>query len=336
MSVRSGKSKTNRYKKSGKGATTLAVFLVAVMIMLVGAYYFFSWQYDSGEKPVKPVSAILPPTQTVHTRISSSSSQPAVAQQPVPKEPGPKWEHYTDDTKPPETSVKALPEQKSQAGKAELAIIIDDMGSSMNEARELAAISVPVTFAIIPGLRHDRDVAELAQASGIELMVHIPMQSKEYPKRRLEQNGLLLSHEDEEIARRVEEYLKNIPKSVGANNHTGSAFTEDAGKMRVVLGILKQRGMFYIDSITTPSTVGPAIAREIKMRSGKRDVFLDNEQDENYIRGQLSKAVERSRKTGRAIAICHPHPVTIATLQKTLPGLKQSGITLVYASRVVR
>jgi polysaccharide deacetylase 2 family uncharacterized protein YibQ len=72
------------------------------------------------------------------------------------------------------------------------------------------------------------------------------------------------------------------------------------------------------------------------MRGGRRDVFLDNEQNEAYIRGQLAKAVARARKWGQAIAICHPHPATIAALSKALPHLQQQGITLVSASRLVR
>ena len=62
-----------------------------------------------------------------------------------------------------------------------LAIIIDDMGTSMQEARSLAGIGVPLTFSIIPGLRYYREVAEFATSNGIETMIHIPMQSKEWP-----------------------------------------------------------------------------------------------------------------------------------------------------------
>jgi polysaccharide deacetylase 2 family uncharacterized protein YibQ len=195
---------------------------------------------------------------------------------------------------------------------------------------------VPINFAIIPGLRQYREVADYATDQGIEIMVHMPMQSKEYPRRRLEANGLLLEHNDEELRTRVRGYLEVLPKAVGANNHTGSAFTEHPDKMRVVLQVLKANGLFFLDSITTPLTVGPKVATELRMHHARRDVFLDNEQDEAYIRGQLAQAVERSRKNGRAIAICHPHPVTIATLSKTLPELRSKGVTLVAVTSLVK
>lgn len=318
--------RTNRYKQqNGKGATALAVFLVLLLFVLVGSYYFLSWQQK--EPPVvklQPAGAAAPRPAQVF-----SSTAPDDLPRPI-KEAGPDWEHYTDDAVP--APVAPLLRTK---GSAELAIIVDDMGSSLQEIRSLTAIGVPLSYAVIPGLRHDGEVAAFAVGQGGEVLVHMPMQSKEYPQRRLEANGLLLDHDERQLQTLLEGYFERIPQAVGANNHTGSAFTEDVARMRVVLGQLKQRGMFFVDSVTTSATVGPRVAADLQLKTARRDVFLDNEQDETYIRGQLDKAVARAGKTGRAIAICHPHPTTIATLAKTLPGLKQQGITLVPVSKLV-
>jgi polysaccharide deacetylase 2 family uncharacterized protein YibQ len=106
--------------------------------------------------------------------------------------------------------------------------------------------------------------------------------------------------------------------------------------MRVVLGVLKSRGLFFIDSVTSPRTTGLRLAREMGIRSERRNVFLDNEQNEAYIQGQLSQAVRLARRTGAGIAICPPHPATIKALALLLPGLEQQGITLVPVSKLVR
>jgi len=221
-------------------------------------------------------------------------------------------------------------------GTGQLAIIIDDMGSSMQEARSLAGIGVPLTFSIIPGLHKCREVAAFAASNGIETMIHIPMQSKEWPERRLEASGLLVSMDDAAISERLEDFMRTLPGAVGANNHMGSEFTEHEDKMRVVLNMLKGRGLFFVDSVTSPGTVGMRVARELDMKTGRRSVFLDNEQDGAYIRGQLNQAVRLAKKTGGVIAICHPHPATIRTLEAALPGLARQGITLVPASELVR
>jgi polysaccharide deacetylase 2 family uncharacterized protein YibQ len=210
------------------------------------------------------------------------------------------------------------------------------MGSSMQEARSLASIGVPLTFSVIPGLRSYREVAAFAASNGIETMIHIPMQSKGWPERRLETNGLLVSMDDAAISERLEEFLRSLPKAVGANNHMGSEFSEHEDKMRTVLTALKGRGLYFVDSVTSPRSVGMRLAHELEMKSGRRSVFLDNEQDGAYIRGQLGQAVRLARKTGGVIAICHPHPATIRTLEAALPDLARQGITLVPASQLVR
>lgn len=234
------------------------------------------------------------------------------------------------------SNKEAKPHIIQASGTARLAIIIDDMGTTLQEARTLAGIGVPLTFSIIPGLQNYREVAQFAAASGIETMIHIPMQSKGWPERRLEANGLLVSMNDTDIVERLEGFVRTIPKAAGANNHMGSEFTEHEDKMRVVLGTLKVRGLFFVDSVTSPKSVGLRLAKELGMKSGRRNVFLDNEQDDAYIQGQLNQAVRQARKNGAAIAICHPHPATIRTLAALLPGLGKQGITLVPVSRLVR
>ena len=120
-------------------------------------------------------------------------------------------------------------------GTAVVAIIIDDMGTDVSEVRELMNIGVPLTFSVIPGLHQSREVATVAHNSGYEVMLHIPMEPQGYPQRRLEKNGLLMAYGDKEIEARMRGFMNVIPHAVGANNHMGSRFTEDRGKMDVVL-----------------------------------------------------------------------------------------------------
>lgn len=331
MAPKQPSPRPNRYKKNGKGGFALAVFLVAVCILMIAGYLLQHYL----QKPVQPNNATVhqQPTPQKHpsssaVRLSTSKSDEIVTNQTQTKN-----DYYSGDVHPTQLPPQTI--QRPTAGTAELAIIVDDMGSSLQEARSLAAIGLPINFAIIPGLRHDREVALFAAGKGIEVLLHMPMQPKEYPQRRLESNGLLLEQSDEELRSRMRGYLEILPQAVGANNHMGSGFTEHADKMRVVLNVLKEHGLFFVDSITTPKTTGLKVAAEIKLPSARRDVFLDNEQNEEYIRGQLSQAVARARKNGRALAICHPHPATVATLAKALPELQAKGITLVKITRLV-
>jgi len=321
----------NRYKQKPGGGRYAALAILALIILAVTAYLLFSPAKQTAKPPAEPPPVAqkreLPPHPPV--------TPPAVAQKSPEQEKTP--------APPEETVIRATPSPaptpvpfETGKGEGRLAIVIDDMGTSMQEARSLTAIGVPLTFAIIPGLRSYREVASYAAANGVETMVHIPMQPKGWPQRRLEVNGLLVSMDDADIREHLEGYFRDIPRALGANNHMGSEFTEHDDKMQPVMDVLKGRGLFFIDSVTTPKSVGQKLARGIGIRSGRRNVFLDNEQDPAYIRGQINQAVRLAKKSGSAIAICHPHPATIKTLAAVLPGLERQGVTLVPASRLVR
>jgi polysaccharide deacetylase 2 family uncharacterized protein YibQ len=274
------------------------------------------------------------------------SATPPVVEKPAVTVPGrvPEPERKEEARKDyiehqPYTTVLPIPPKhprKSPIGPGTVAIIIDDMGSSVSEAKELMAIRLPLTFSIIPGLAHVKGVAEAAHAGGYQLMIHIPMEPKGYPKQRMEKYGLLLSQSDEEIRNRLMSFVKDVPYAKGANNHMGSRFTENGAKMETVLGFLKGKGLFFIDSRTTPHSVGSSLARELGVESASRNVFIDNTQDVTAIRGQLVQLAALARRKGAAIGICHPHKATIQALAEEMPELKKEGITFVYAEDLVR
>jgi polysaccharide deacetylase 2 family uncharacterized protein YibQ len=239
----------------------------------------------------------------------------------------------------PYTTVVPIPPKhprKRPVGPGTVAIIIDDMGSSVTEAKELMAINLPLTFSVIPGLAQVGGVVQAAHARGYQLMIHIPMEPQGYPQRRLEKSGLLLSQSDDEIQTRLARFVKNVPYARGANNHMGSRFTEDREKMETVLRFLKDKGLFFIDSKTTPHSVGDSVARELGVETASRNVFIDNTQDVAAIKGQLEELASLARRKGSAIGICHPHKTTIQALTELMPELKKEGITFVYAEELVR
>ena len=232
--------------------------------------------------------------------------------------------------------VEKTDKKPKTVGAGTVAIIIDDMGSSVDEVRRLSAIGVPLTYSIIPGLPKVKEVAATARDKGYQVMIHVPMEPQGYPQQRLEKNGLLLSLGEDQVRERLNQYFSAVPQAVGANNHMGSRFTEDRQKMGVVLSVLKEKGLFFVDSRTSPRSVGYSLARDMGMQAGTRDVFLDNVQEEKAIRGQLEQLAAIARKRGSAIGICHPHGATILTLASALPQLREQGIRFVPVSELVR
>jgi hypothetical protein len=65
-------------------------------------------------------------------------------------------------------------------------------------------------------------------------------------------------------------------------------------------------------------------------------VFLDDEQSVGAIRKQFDLAIRDARQKGSALAIGHPHVEMLQVLGEMLPKAQQQGVTLVFASDLVR
>lgn len=92
--------------------------------------------------------------------------------------------------------------------------------------------------------------------------------------------------------------LDKFPGIAGVNNHMGSRFTEDAERMDVVMKELEKRGLFFLDSKTTPHSAGEKAAKDNRVRYVSRNVFLDNEDKFDYVMRQLRQTEAIARKTG--------------------------------------
>ncbi len=215
---------------------------------------------------------------------------------------------------------------------ARLAIIVDDMGLSMGPAQQLAALDADLTFSVMPLRAHSKDVAEYLHKQGKEILLHLPMEGN---GKDPGPGALFHGMDRDEILEVTRRNIENVPHISGANNHMGSVATADYTLMSSVCTELKRSGLFFIDSLTTNRSVCRQAAEDIGLPFNARDVFLDNEQDEAYIKGQLDKLITISMKHSEAIGICHPHPATIAVLEREIPRLNRLGIEIVRVSSFV-
>lgn len=216
-----------------------------------------------------------------------------------------------------------------------LAIIMDDMGRSLGVARQLIELDLSVTMAVLPGEPLATEVALLASRSGQEVMIHIPMEPQSYPETNPGSDALLLGQSEQEIKRRLARMIKAVPYASGANNHMGSRYTEYTDGMRTVLSVMRDHGLFFVDSRTTSQSIVKQEALRAGVPTLVRDVFLDNVAEVDAIRVEISRLVRRAKQNGAAVGICHPYPETIAALRLEQEQLKDTSIELVFASRMV-
>ncbi len=231
---------------------------------------------------------------------------------------------YEEDS-PPEFKKKSSKPKGPQAidnGKPRLALLIDDMGNRQKLGQQLIELDLNLSFAILPFTPHAHSLMEMAHARKRDILLHLPMEAT-LPKWDPGPGALSTSMSARSIKAQVRKNLEDIPHAVGVNNHMGSKFTSNKEAMRAALAPLKARNLFFLDSITIASSVAHKEAREMKIKTGRRDVFIDNEPDGAKIKAQLVHLVKIAKKHGSAIGIAHPYPATIATLEKEAAWLTE-------------
>lgn len=279
-------------------------------------------------------------TASTERRASRTDTAPPVKESVPVKRAAPQYEEHLPDSSSsaPASTVPVAPVKRAVGAFAhgpKVAIIIDDLGADMNAARRLAAIGYPITFSILPYLPHTGETARLAATSGRETMLHLPMEPTS-PDAHPGDGALLTAMSDDEIRSAYAKAAAAVPHVAGVNNHMGSKFTEDEGKMQTVMALIAQQGIYFIDSRTTSKTVAADVARMYGTPVASRDVFLDNERDVAKIRENVRGLALTARRFGEAVGIGHPYPETVAALAATMPELADEGIVFVYASALAR
>ncbi len=216
-----------------------------------------------------------------------------------------------------------------------VAFIIDDLGYETEVAKKMMELEFPIALSILPFLQYSEFIAEEGRKNNREIMLHLPMEpsnSSANPG-----PGAIKSYmSEEEIRQAVRDCILNFPYIIGVNNHMGSKITEDREIMEIILEEIREYNLFFIDSITTKDSIAYEVAQEMEIKSAVRSVFLDNENDMEYIKGRMLEVQETALREGEVIAIGHSRINTFYVLKRMVPELIKAGIEIVQISELVK
>ena len=207
-----------------------------------------------------------------------------------------------------------------------LIVIFDDMGLDRRAFTEIMTLPGPFTLAFLPYANNVQPLVDEARRRGDEILLHLPME----PSGSADPgpHSLEAAMRQDKLFDTLEWNLARFDGYAGVNNHMGSKFTRDEQSMKRVLSLLKQRGLFFVDSLTTSgsaaSRAGAAVGAEVFVR----DVFLDAEPGREAVRRQLALAEAIAVKTGYAVVICHPRRETLDVIGPWLTTAPARGIEL--------
>ena len=307
--------KKTKSKKKLKKSSLSYKFIFITLIMLS----IFAFGYFLGKKDIKVLDENLTP-KSIPENLSKKEK---VVEKKVSKKAVSKIE-----------TIKAKKTEQinltNNSKKPKLVIIIDDV-SSLKQLKNIKDLPMKVTPSIFPPFKNAKSNHELA--IGLKnYMIHLPMESgKSFDK----QHGTLkITDSKEKMETRIKEIRKLFPTGRYINNHTGSKFTSNYKAMYMLYETLHNEGFIFVDSRTIKNSKVSKIAQSFGDNYLGRDIFIDNKHTISYIHKQLKKAVKIANKKGYAIAIGHPHFVTMKALESAQTLLKD--VEVVYIDKIYK
>ncbi len=266
----------------------------------------------------------LPEGELVTGSVTKTASEPAAP---------PVEEHQVAALAPPAKEAIAEPAPLLGPDAPQISLILDDLGLNAAAARRAMNLPKPVTLSFLPYGEATSRLAAEAREAGHEVMLHLPMEplGDEDPGPKALTSGMSPA----EIEETVRYNLAAFSGYSGVNNHMGSRFTEDVRALIPVMRVLREKGLFFVDSLTSERSRAGEVGRMAGVPGTARDVFLDHAEGPDHLLHQLQLLEEKARKEGRAVAIAHPHDLTLEMLDVWVRSLAAKGIRLVPASEII-
>jgi polysaccharide deacetylase 2 family uncharacterized protein YibQ len=288
------------------------------------------------DKPQADKPQIKPAAEVTKSPVVATAAPVVVTPPPTVDKKIIYEEHFVEDLKYPEPDPLVAPPKRTFRKKAKmrLALIIDDLGYNSWVSKSISRLPADITLAVLPGGIASHDVVAIATKTGKELILHQPMQPRGYPGVRPGPKALLDGMGPEKMRRVLLDNLAEFKTAVGINNHMGSHLTTKSAAMDVVMEVLAEEKLFFVDSRTSTNTVAESRAKARGVPSARRDVFIDNNQDKASILKQLH-LLESLAYNGPVVGIGHPYPGTLAALKEWIPTLEAKGIVLARVSQLL-
>ncbi|MDO4560500.1 MAG: divergent polysaccharide deacetylase family protein [bacterium] len=322
------------YRKRSGGIIKKAAALAVIIAALAGALAWFC--YDSG----KTLESARYQDVVVKegTAVSPDAGEKEGAKKDTPLILSPDAAALSSDTaqRPgkPASPAAARPAEVKYSGPVPLlALIVDDGGGQMEYTKRVAALDMPLTWAIIPYQRYSKETAALAASRGVPYLLHLPMQAEVDKDGAQYIIGKGMSADS--VRQKTAAALDSLPGAIGLNNHRGSLATADAVLMEPVMAELKRRGLIFVDSRTSGKSVAYATALSAGVEALQNRGFLDNTADKNAIAARFREIVKNAQKRGALVVICHFRPSTVMFLEELAKNYKNLPVKLVTAPEML-
>lgn len=186
--------------------------------------------------------------------------------------------------------------------KKHISIIIDDVGNTL-DYRNLLALDIPLTFAILPDKKYSFNASnEITLFDRHCVIIHAPFESR---RNDVLSTTFYVKDSEKVIEEKLNHMIKQVPFAIGMNNHQGSIATSNRDFLLKFMSIFATKGLIFIDSFTHPDSLAYETASDYGIPALKRDVFLDNKDDYNKIKQMFKYSLDRLYSDDDVFIIAH-------------------------------
>ena len=219
--------------------------------------------------------------------------------------------------------------------KGKMAVIVDECGASLAPVRNLLDTGLPFSYAILPFKDASKEVLQLVKDKGRTALLDLPLEPNDPSDITEDRKTILTSMSEPQVQTMVNSALAALPGVEGVINYQGSKATADQRTMTSVLGVVKEKNLFFIDGATSARSLVLQESGKLEIPAGKSSLYLGNRDSLDSFYEDLVEAAGLADRYGYVIVICHGGP--LAARAWTLYGkeLQESGITFVPVTDLI-
>ncbi|WP_287154354.1 divergent polysaccharide deacetylase family protein [Candidatus Solincola tengchongensis] len=228
----------------------------------------------------------------------------------------------------------AREEKASIAEPPAVAIVVDDTGADVGNLERWLAVDAPLTFAVLPHCRDSASTADRLYYAGYRIMMHIPTEN-DPPHSYSGAGQLSVGMSREAVFATLDGDLATVPHAKGINNHQGGRGCNDYPLMYLMCEWARERGLYVVDSDSSTRSQVTRAAQELGFPRRRSQVFIDHQNEPEYIREAMRRMARIARQEGTAVGICHFHrPNTPSVVGEMIRELREEGIHFAFVEDI--
>jgi len=290
----------------------------AVVVLILGLVFFLAfavgpWKSSSRSRKVSEVSKHSAP-RAEKEQGTTTASQPQPAGQ--------------DAGQASRTLKRSIPAPPA------VAIVVDDVGSTTEKLPLWTSINAPISFSVMPYPPLSSQLADQFYQAGYQVMLHVPTEN--HPPNSFAGTGQLTTAMDREtVFGTLDKDLAAVPHAAGMNNHQGGLGCDDFQLMYRECEWASERALFVVDSSSSANSQVTRAAVQLGLGKRKNQVFIDHQNDPDYIRSAMRELAGLARQNGFAFGICHyGRPNTATVVGEMVRTLEAEGIHFAFAGDI--